>query len=106
MDLYDGTELVLGPFQGKVACIRIPLNKGVCGAAASKKETLVVPNVHEFPGHIPCDGASNSEIVVPLIKDDKLIGVLDIDSPVLNRFSKEDEEFITKVGEVVETYIY
>ena len=104
--LYDGNELVLGPFQGKVACIRIPLNKGVCGAAASKKETLVVPNVHEFPGHIPCDGASNSEIVVPLIKDDKLIGVLDIDSPILNRFSKEDEEFITKVGKIVETYIY
>ena len=104
--LYDGNELVLGPFQGKVACIRIPLDKGVCGKAASQRKTEVVPNVHEFPGHIPCDGASNSEIVLPILKDDKLIGVLDIDSPIINRFSKEDEVFLEEVRKVIETYIY
>ena len=104
--LYDGNELVLGPFQGKVACIRIPLDKGVCGKVASQRKTEVVPNVHEFPGHIPCDGASNSEIVLPILKDDKLIGVLDIDSPIINRFSKDDEVFLEEVRKVIETYIY
>ena len=82
--LAKGQELVLGPFQGLPACIRIPFHKGVCGHAATTKQTVVVSNVHEFPGHIACDEATNSEIVIPLIKDDQLIGVLDIDSPVLN----------------------
>ena len=86
--LAKGQELVLGPFQGLPACIRIPFHKGVCGHAATTKQTVVVSNVHEFPGHIACDEATNSEIIIPLIKDDQLIGVLDIDSPVLNRFSK------------------
>lgn len=87
--LRDG-GLVLGPFQGKVACIRIPLGKGVCGTAASKRETLVVSDVEKFPGHIACDHASRSEIVVPLLKDGRLLGVLDLDSPQLARFDAED----------------
>ena len=90
--LMNKGSLLLGPFQGKVACIRIALGKGVCGTAAGNDETLVVPNVHEFPGHIACDSASNSEIVVPIHKDGKVVGVLDIDSPNLNRFS-EDLDF-------------
>jgi L-methionine (R)-S-oxide reductase len=85
----DG-ELVLGPFQGKPACVRIKIGQGVCGAGASKCETVVVQNVHDFPGHIACDSASNSEIVVPLMKASRLIGVLDLDSPVSARFDKED----------------
>jgi GAF domain-containing protein len=85
----DG-ELVLGPFQGKPACVRIKLGQGVCGAGAAKCETVIVPNVHEFPGHIACDSASNSEIVVPLLKDSRLIGVLDLDSPQTARFDQED----------------
>ncbi len=88
--LMNNGSLLLGPFQGKVACIRIALGKGVCGTAAENDETLVVPNVHEFPGHIACDCASNSEIVVPIHKDGKVIGVLDIDSPKLERFTAED----------------
>lgn len=87
--LKDG-GLVLGPFQGKVACVRIALGKGVCGTAAARRTTVVVPNVHEFPGHIACDSASNSEIVVPLLHDGRLLGVLDLDSPKLNRFDAED----------------
>lgn len=87
--LRDG-GLVLGPFQGKVACIRIPLGKGVCGTAAQKRETIVVPDVEKFPGHIACDHASRSEIVVPLIKDGRLLGVLDLDSPNLARFDTDD----------------
>lgn len=83
-------ELIVGPFQGKIACVRIPLGSGVCGAAAMQRETILVENVHEFPGHIACDALSNSEIVIPLIKHDKLLGVLDIDSPVLKRFDSED----------------
>ena len=82
--------LELGPFQGKTACIHITLGKGVCGTAASSDKTTVVANVHEFPGHIACDSASNSEIVIPLHRDGKLFGVLDIDSPLYNRFSGED----------------
>ena len=85
----DG-ELVLGPFQGKPACVRIRVGQGVCGTGASKCETVIVPNVHEFPGHIACDNASNSEIVVPLMKGEQLIGVLDLDSPVFGRFDEED----------------
>jgi len=87
--LKDG-GLVLGPFQGKVACVRIALGKGVCGTAAARRATVVVPNVHEFPGHIACDSASNSEIVVPLLHGGRLLGVLDLDSPKLNRFDAED----------------
>jgi GAF domain-containing protein len=83
-------QLVLGPFQGKPACTRIPLGKGVCGTAAGERRTIVVENVHEFPGHIACDAASNSEIVVPLIQAGRLLGVLDIDSPSLGRFDDED----------------
>jgi len=89
--LFKAGELVLGPFQGKVACVRIPLGKGVCGNAAAKRETIVVADVHAFPGHIACDAASNSEIVLPLLKDDRLIGVFDIDSPHTDRFSADDK---------------
>lgn len=83
-------ELVLGPFQGQPACVRIRVGQGVCGAGASKCETVIVPNVHEFPGHIACDSASNSEIVVPLMKGERLIGVLDLDSPLPARFDQDD----------------
>ena len=83
-------ELVLGPFQGQPACVRIRVGQGVCGAAAAKCVTTIVPNVHEFPGHIACDSASNSEIVVPLMKGERLIGVLDLDSPATARFNEED----------------
>src|SRR4051794_23830029 len=83
-------ELVLGPFQGQPACVRIRVGQGVCGAGASKCETVIVPNVHEFPGHIACDSASNSEIVVPLMKGERLIGVLDLDSPLPSRFDQDD----------------
>jgi L-methionine (R)-S-oxide reductase len=88
----EGQELLVGPFQGKVACARIPFGKGVCGAAAAERRTMLVPDVHAFPGHIACDSASNAEIVIPLIKDGVVLGVFDIDSPVLNRFSEEDRE--------------
>jgi L-methionine (R)-S-oxide reductase len=87
--LRDG-ELVLGAFQGKVACVRIALGKGVCGTAAQRRATVVVPDVHEFPGHIACDSASRSEIVVPLLHEGKLRGVLDLDSPKLGRFDQDD----------------
>lgn len=95
-----GDELVLGPFQGLVACSRIPMGKGVCGTAAATKTTQRVDDVHAFPGHIACDSASNSEIVVPLIKDGAVIGVFDIDSPKLQRFSAEDEAGIVSLVEV------
>ena len=85
----DG-ELVLGPFQGRPACVRIAMGQGVCGTAAAERVTTIVPNVHEFPGHIACDSASNSEIVVPLIKGERLIGVLDLDSPLFGRFEDGD----------------
>jgi GAF domain-containing protein len=87
--LRDG-ELVLGPFQGKPACVRIALGKGVCGTAAERRETVIVPDVHAFPGHIACDAASRSEIVVPLVKDGRLIGVLDLDAPIPDRFDEAD----------------
>ncbi|MEN9819601.1 MAG: hypothetical protein RL379_379 [Bacillota bacterium] len=90
--LYNGTALYLGPFQGKVACVDITLDRGVCGKSARERKTVVVPNVHEFPGHIACDEGSNSEIVIPIIKDKKLIGVLDIDSYTLNRFDLVDQK--------------
>jgi len=88
----QGGELVLGPFQGKVACVRIPLGRGVCGTAAARREILVVPDVNEFPGHIACDAASRSEIVVPLVQAGRLLGVLDLDSPNLSRFDHEDRQ--------------
>jgi L-methionine (R)-S-oxide reductase len=91
--LLDEQGLVLGPFQGLPACVRIPVGKGVCGTAAEREETVLVPDVHAFPGHIACDAASRSEIVVPLLAaDGRLIGVLDIDSPSLNRFDETDRE--------------
>ena len=90
--IRQGEELLLGPFQGKVACTRIPLGKGVCGTAAKLGKTQLVKDVHEFPGHIACDGASNSEIVIPLHRGTALWGVLDIDSPRFSRFSPEDQQ--------------
>lgn len=98
--LARGDELVLGPFQGKVACVRIPFGRGVCGAAAASRQTQRVEDVHAFAGHIACDSASNSELVVPLLKDGRLIGVLDLDSPVLARFSAEDQAGIERLVEV------
>ena len=92
-----GEELVLGPFQGNPACVRIPLGKGVCGVAAQQVETIIVPNVHEFPGHIACDVASNSEIVVPLFDGERLLGVLDLDSPVIGRFDDQDAEGLNEL---------
>jgi L-methionine (R)-S-oxide reductase len=86
----QASELVLGPFQGRVACVRIALGRGVCGTAAERRETVIVPDVNAFPGHIACDVASRSEIVVPLIKDGRLLGVLDIDSPQIARFDQDD----------------
>lgn len=83
-------DLLLGPFQGKPACVRIPIGRGVCGTAAARRETVVVPDVHAFPGHIACDSASNSEIVVPIVRDGELLGVLDLDSPVPSRFDDAD----------------
>ena len=97
----QGGELVLGPFQGRVACVRIPLGQGVCGTAAGRRETIVVPDVHLFPGHIACDAASRSEIVVPLVRDGALLGVLDIDSPVPDRFSAEDKALCEAVARLL-----
>lgn len=89
---FDGTELVVGPFQGLPACVRIPLDKGVCGAAASSRQTQRIADVHAFPGHIACDSASNSEVVVPLVaRDGSLVGVFDLDSPELDRFDSDDQ---------------
>ena len=90
--LLKGDELVVGPFQGKPACVRIALGKGVCGTAAAKRESVIVKDVHAFPGHITCDAASNSEIVVPLVRGQELLGVLDLDSPVLGRFDEADRD--------------
>ncbi len=103
--LYKNGELVLGPFQGKPACTHIGIGKGVCGTAAELKQTQLVKNVHEFPGHIACDSASNSEIVVPVIKNDRLIGVLDIDSPVLGRFDETDRKHLEKFVSIIEKYV-
>jgi len=98
--LYKEGELVLGPFQGSPACVRIALGKGVCGTAAQLKQTVIVANVSEYPGHIACDSASVSEIVVPLLKDQQLIGVLDIDSPSLARFDDEDAQGLNELAEI------
>jgi L-methionine (R)-S-oxide reductase len=102
--MKDG-ELVLGPFGGKTACTRIKLGKGVCGSAARDRKTYVVPNVHDFEGHIACDSASNSEIVIPIIKDGVLYGVLDIDSPILDRFDETDRVYLEKFVEKLNKYI-
>jgi len=101
--LLKEQELVLGPFQGKIACVRIKLGQGVCGNAAEQRQTLVIPNVHEFPGHIACDSASNSEIVVPIVKNDALIGVLDIDSPEFARFDDNDKTELQKFVQILIT---
>jgi L-methionine (R)-S-oxide reductase len=99
--LTEGDELVLGPFQGLPACVRIPFGKGVCGTAAKNKKTIIVPDVHLFPGHIACDAASQSEIVIPMMKDGNVIGVLDIDSPFKNRFDEIDQQYLEKFVEVM-----
>lgn len=103
--LRDGESLLLGPFQGKVACIRIAFGKGVCGTAAAEDAVQLVKDVHEFPGHIACDSASNSEVVVPIHADGKVVGVLDIDSPSLARFSQADADGLTQFVQVLEEVI-
>jgi GAF domain-containing protein len=95
-----GEELVLGPFQGNPACVRIPMGQGVCGMAAQQCETIIVPNVHEFPGHIACDVASNAEIVVPLFDGERLLGVLDLDSTLIGRFDDQDAEGLNELATV------
>ncbi len=97
---YDGTELVVGPFQGQPACVRIPLSKGVCGAAATQRVTQRIEDVDAFPGHIACDSASRSELVVPLFKGDTLVGVFDLDSPVLSRFDADDQAGLEAIAAV------
>ncbi len=96
-----GTELVLGPFQGKPACVRIALGRGVCGSAAERRTTIVVPDVHAFPGHIACDTASRSEVVVPLLSAERVLGVLDIDSPLPGRFDAEDASGLERIALVL-----
>jgi len=104
--LLEGQTLVLGPFQGKPACIEIPLGRGVCGTAAAADQTQLVPDVHKFPGHIACDSASNSEIVVPLHKGGRVVGVLDIDSPLFGRFTEEDREGLQAFASVLEREVF
>lgn len=101
--LLKGNELVLGPFQGKPACVRIALGSGVCGTAAEQRQTILVDNVNDFPGHIACDSASNSEIVVPILIGERLIGVLDIDSPSLSRFDDQDAKGLNDLVNVFVT---
>ncbi len=103
--LNEDGELILGPFQGLPACVRIPFGKGVCGTAAIEQKTLRVKDVHEFPGHIACDAASRSEIVVPLVKDGELIGVLDIDSPETDRFDEEDEKGLVQFAKALVRFL-
>ena len=98
--LNRNEELVLGPFQGQVACVRIPFSKGVCGAAAATRQTQRVEDVHAFPGHIACDSASNSELVIPLVKEGRLIGVLDLDSPKPGRFSEADQVGLERLAAI------
>ncbi len=100
--LYKEEQLVLGPFQGQPACIRIPIGKGVCGTAASRQQTIVVKDVHEFVGHIACDAVSNSEVVVPIVVKDKLMGVLDIDSPITARFDDDDRKGLEMLVSIFE----
>jgi GAF domain-containing protein len=103
--ILKGTELVLGPFQGLPACTRIGEGKGVCGRAAAEGKTLVVPDVHAFPGHIACDAASNSEMVVPLFKNGRVYGVLDVDSPSLSRFSEPEAAALTRIGQRISGFL-
>ena len=103
--LREGDTLILGPFQGKVACIEIPMGRGVCGTAAARGETVRVDDVHAFPGHIACDSASNSEIVIPLFRSGEVVGVLDIDSPILARFSPDDQRGLEAVARIVESFL-
>ncbi len=98
--LYKEGELVLGPFQGKPACVRIAIGKGVCGTAAERRATVLVEDVHAFPGHIACDSASNSEIVIPLLRGTELLGVLDIDSPKLRRFEEADQRGLEALARI------
>ena len=95
--LFDGTKLYLGPFQGKVACAEIKIGSGVCGTSAQRKKTIIVPDVDKFPGHIACDVESKSEIVVPILKDEKLFGVLDLDSTVYNSFNETDKKYLEEL---------
>ena len=104
--LIDKGQLVLGPFQGKVACTNIQIGKGVCGTAYERKMLLNIANVHEFPGHIACDSASNSEIVIPLIYNGKQFGVLDIDSPSYSRFNGDDESILQETADIISNYLY
>ncbi len=97
---YDGTELVVGPFQGLPACVRIALDKGVCGAAARTRQTQRVADVEAFPGHIACDAASRSELVVPLVHDGALVGVFDLDSPRVNRFDEQDQQGLEAIAQI------
>ncbi len=99
--LIEDGKLVLNAFQGKVACIEIPIGRGVCGSAVAERKTLVVPDVHKFPGHIACDGASNSEIVIPLFKGDEIFGVLDIDSPAFDRFDDNDKAGLEEFASIL-----
>ncbi len=103
--LIEENELILGPFQGHPACVHIQIGKGVCGTAVSTNETQVVKDVHQFPGHIACDANSNSEIVVPIHKDGKIIGVLDIDAPIKNRFNDQDRIGLEKIVSIIENQI-
>lgn len=98
--LLQGEELVLGPFQGRPACVRIALGKGVCGTAAQRRETVIVPDVHAFPGHIACDAASRSEIVIPLLAGGELLGVLDLDSPTPGRFDAADQRGLERLARI------
>lgn len=103
--LWREDQLILGPFMGKPACVRIPLGKGVCGTAAERRETIVVADVHAFPGHIACDAASRSEIVVPIVVEDRLIGVLDIDAPIVERFDETDREYLEQFVAILNKHI-
>ena len=98
--LMNGGELVLGPFQGKPACVRIAVGRGVCGTAAATRRTVRVQDVHAFPGHIACDSASNSEIVVPIEREGRLLGVLDLDSPITGRFDAQDQEGLERLAQI------
>lgn len=104
--LLEGDTLVLGPFQGRPACIEIPVGRGVCGTAVAEGKTQLVPDVHQFPGHIACDSASNSEIVVPIRAGGKIVGVLDIDSPRVGRFTEEDQAGLEEFVRVLETELW
>lgn len=103
--LLEGDRLILGPFQGKVACTEIPVGKGVCGTAVQEDRTQLVPDVHRFPGHIACDCASNSEIVIPIRKGGRIYGVLDIDSPAVGRFTEADRAGLEQIVRVLENHL-